>query len=451
MMELKDKRVMVMGLARSGLSAANLLAERGAMVTVSDIKTEEQLPEQLSALAPGIKYELGGHRLESFFASDLIVISPGVPTDHQCLEEARNKGRKVISEIELAYLLTRVPIIAVTGTNGKTTTVHLVKEILSEGGKKVVLAGNVGYPLSQAIREFSGDYEPDYLVAEISSFQLEGIEHFRPYIGAVLNITPDHLDRHPDFSSYVQLKGRLFLNQGPQDYAVLNYDDPVLQDLPCNILSQKLFFSRRAPVEPGIFLQGQEIIFCYRGEKKIVGSLADLRINGAHNQENALAAILIASICQLEPRPIQRALQNFSGLEHRMEMIRGLKGVKFINDSKGTNVGALRKSLEDLMQPVILIAGGKDKGSDFTALTNLVQQKVKELILLGEAREKIASALYNHTNITKVKDLEEAVLTAWNKAQPGDVILLSPACASFDMFRDYVERGNRFKQLVWAL
>lgn len=443
-------RVTVMGMARSGIAAAGLLRSRGAEVLVSEHKPRKDLGTALEDLGPQIEVETGGHRRESFLRADLVVVSPGIPWSHPLLEETRGKGIRVIGELELAYCLSPAPLLAITGTNGKSTTTCLLGEMLRHGGKRVIVAGNIGYPLSQALLD-SASSAPDYLVAEVSSFQLEGVEHFQPHLSLILNLTPDHLDRHGGMAEYARLKQRIYARQCPGDSLILNRDDPIVRDWGGEGPMRRLFFSRWTEVAEGAFLRGKEMIFRSEGKEEAIASLEDLQIPGAHNQENALAALAAASLCGVEAVSIREALSAFQGLEHRMELVRELKGVRFIDDSKGTNLGAVIKSLEGMEAPVILLAGGRAKGGDFTPLRGLVREKVKELFLFGEARQQLRSSLEGSASITEVAHLEEAVLSAWEMACPGDVVLLSPGCASFDQFANYAERGRRFREIVMGL
>ncbi|MDC4224889.1 MAG: UDP-N-acetylmuramoyl-L-alanine--D-glutamate ligase [Candidatus Manganitrophus sp.] len=338
------------------------------------------------------------------------------------------------------------PIIAITGTNGKSTTTTLVGEILKGWGWKVFVGGNLGTPLSEAV---TGTW--DFIVAELSSFQLETIQTFRPRIAALLNVTPDHLDRYPDFQSYQAAKWRMFENQSEGDYAVLNQDDPAV--MPPVLKGSAVSFSRLAIPRRGIYLHWREgeIVSNLWGEPEPIIRVEALKIKGSHNLENAMAAIAVTLLCGCSAEGVRQALMNFKGLPHRMEFVREVRGVKYINDSKGTNVGAVIKSLEGLTVPVILIAGGKDKESDFTPLRELVLKKVKRLILMGEAQEKIARSFSDHPAMERVGSMEQAVERAAAAARSGEIVLLSPGCASFDMFRDYRHRGEVFKQAVEGL
>jgi len=447
-MKIQGKRVLVVGLARTGLAVAGFLRERGAIVSATD--NNPSPPKGVETfLNTGIKVETGRHTLGAFLDAELIILSPGVPTDIPPLVEARNRGIRIISEIELAYQFIHTPIIAVAGTNGKTTTATLLHEVLKAGGKKVFLGGNIGTPL---IEYAKGDQSADYVVAEVSSFQLEGIAHFRPFISILLNITEDHLDRYGDFNEYVVAKMRLFENQGEGDIAIVNMDDPVTRSQISNLKSQIRIipFSTAHVLGKGLYYEDGNILYTFEGGKEAY-PVRDFKLNGMHNIENIMAAIGAARSCDVRRVSILKTIEGFKGLPHRMEFVRTFNGVTYYNDSKGTNIGALRSSLEGQSSPVILIAGGKDKGGDYKALAGIVKERVRLLILLGEARFKIYEALGDLVETILVGSMEEAVDVAHKSAKPGDVVLLSPACSSFDMFRDYQERGERFKELVMKI
>lgn len=448
-MELKGKKVLVVGLARTGLAAVRFLAGQGARVKVSEFKRAEELgPVKETLKDLPVEWETGGHTLPFFLDADLIIVSPGVPLGGNPLAEARRRGIKLISEVELAFRFLRRPLIAITGTNGKTTTTTLVGEMLKASGKLAFVGGNIGNPL---IEFAGGPQTEDWVVAEISSFQLEGTAQFRPRISVLLNITEDHLDRYPDFPGYLQAKGMIFQNQGKEDYALINADDPLTFQFAHRVKSQVILFSAQRPVPVGCFLEGGGITFQGLDGPREHFGLNRLKIRGAHNLENMMAAIAACKICGCPREPLQQAMEKFAGLEHRLEWVREIRGINFFNDSKGTNVGSVVKSLTGFREPVLLIAGGRDKGGDYTPLKKLVTEQVKGMALVGEAKERIFAALGNLTETVKVETLEEAVEWSWSKAVPGDVVLLSPACSSFDMFENYQERGKRFKSLVHKL
>jgi UDP-N-acetylmuramoylalanine--D-glutamate ligase len=446
-MELRGKNIVVVGMARTGIATARFLLDRGGRVTVSEAKPEAQLPAEALTLAQqGVLLETGGHRMETLLGAELIVVSPGVPLDIAPLRAADKSGIEIISEIELAYRFLQTPLIAVTGTNGKTTTTSLLGDLFRHAGKQVFVGGNIGTPL---IAYVSGTQDRDFVIAEISSFQLEGIKSFRPFISVLLNITEDHLDRYQSFADYSAAKGRIFLNQAESDIAVLNYDDPQVREMDRAIRAQKVFFSTRQPLPDGISYNGA-LHLRLRGEDAHI-AIAGAFLAGIHNVENMMAAAAVGFVCGLSLQSMQQALVRFSGLKHRMELVDQIRGVTFYNDSKATNVGAVVKSLESLPAPLVLIAGGKDKGGSYAPLQSLLRQKVKLLILLGEARERMRAELGGEIETVMTASLDEAVHTAFSRSEAGDTVLFSPACSSFDMFTSYEHRGACFKELVSAL
>jgi UDP-N-acetylmuramoylalanine--D-glutamate ligase len=442
--DFKGKRVTVVGLARSGVAAARALHGLGAAVTVTDKKPAGQLTEQIKALGSGgIRLEAGGHPDRVFLEADLIVLSPGVPKMAPILA-AQRRGVKVISELELAWLLSDSPFIGITGTNGKSTVTTLVGLMMKKTGRKMLVAGNIGNALTEDPRLLR---RQDWIVAELSSFQLEDIETFRPRVATILNITQDHLDRYHDIDEYAEAKARVFMNQQKEDFLVLNFDDPLVKALAKRTSATVVPFSRLLRFNPGACMLDGYLLF----NGKRVCRAGEIRIKGVHNLENALAAAAMALCAGADRDAVAAVLREFPGLEHRLEFVRERNGVTYINDSKGTNVGAVVKSVEGFTQPVILIAGGLDKGSDFRPLFNLFRQKVKLLILIGKAAEKMAETLGTATEALFAKTLQDAVRAGAGRALPGDVVLLSPACASFDMFKDFEDRGRQFKEAVMAL
>jgi UDP-N-acetylmuramoylalanine--D-glutamate ligase len=439
--DCKGKRVTVVGLARSGIAAARALHACGAIVTVTDKKPLDQLDAQIQSLgSSAIAVEAGGHPDRIFTEADLIVVSPGVPKIPQIVN-ARQRGVRVISELELAWMFSDAPFAAITGTNGKSTVTTLVGLMLAKAGKKVLVAGNIGTALTEDVSLLSGQ---DWIVAELSSFQLEDIETFRPRIAAILNVTQDHLDRYRNISEYGNAKARIFMNQQKKDFLVLNFDDPLVKPYARRTAATVIPFSRMLRFNPGACVLDGHVMF---NGRRIIHT-DEIRIKGVHNLENALAAAAMSLCAGADSGSVASVLREFPGLEHRLEFVREKDGVTFINDSKGTNVGAVIKSVEGFTNPVILIAGGLDKGSDFSPLRDLFKKKVMLLILIGKAADKMAKAVGTATETVFAKTLQDAVRLAAGRASRGDVVLLSPACASFDMFKDFEDRGRQFKEAV---
>jgi len=448
-MELNGKRVLVVGLGRSGVASALFLKSRGARVTVSDAKSEEQLRDQMPRLLDeGIAVETGGHGERTFREQDLIVVSPGVPIDAEPVLQARSLGRPVIGELELAAQFLKGPIVAITGSNGKTTTTTLTGQIFAAGGWKTLVGGNIGTPAISLVDEASADTA---IVLEVSSFQLETICTFRPQVAVILNITPDHLDRHGAFSSYVDAKARIFENQRADDFAVLNRDDPVCVALAHRTRAAVACFSRKREVEWGAFAREGRIFFRHRGTEREVMPVSEIRLKGAHNLENVLAAVSAGALMGCAIPGIREAVGNFKAVEHRLEYVATIRGVDYYNDSKATNVDATIKALESFSGNIHLILGGKDKGSDYRVLAGLLRQRVKRVYTIGAAAEKIQSQVQAAVSIVPAGTLESALERAASATQPGDIVLLAPACASFDQFQNYEHRGQVFKQLVRQL
>ena len=449
LMELNGKRVLVVGLGRSGVASALFLKAQGARVTVSDAKSQDQLREEIPALLDqGIAVETGGHGERTFQNQDLIVVSPGVPVDAAPIAQARALGQPVIGEIELAAAFLPGPIVAITGSNGKTTTTTLIGEILAAGGLKTLVGGNIGTPAISLVERAT---EETVTVLEVSSFQLETIRSFRPKIGIVLNVTPDHLDRHRTFAAYVDAKARLFENQQAEDFAVLNADDPTCVDLAGGTRAQVFWFSRKREVEQGAFVHKGAVLFRRGGTQQEVMLASEIPLKGAHNLENVLAAVCAGALMGCEAAKIAGAIRNFKAVEHRLEYVATVRGVEYYNDSKATNVDATIKALESFPGNIHLILGGKDKGSDYAVLNDLLRQRVKAVYTIGAAAEKIQSQIKGATNIVPSGTIDVAVKQAAAAAQPGDVVLLAPACASFDQFQNYEHRGRVFKELVLGL
>jgi UDP-N-acetylmuramoylalanine--D-glutamate ligase len=448
-MELTGKRVLVVGLGRSGVASALFLQSRGARVTVSDAKSEDQLREQIPTLLDaGIAVETGAHGERTFRDQDLIVVSPGVPVDAEPLVQARALGQPVIGEIELASQFLPGPIVAITGSNGKTTTTTLVGEILASSGVKTLVGGNIGTPAIS----FADRATPEtVIVLEVSSFQLETISSFRPRVAVVLNVTPDHLDRHRTFAAYVDAKARIFENQQADDFAVLNADDPTCVELAGRTNAQVFWFSREHEVESGAFVRDGQVIFRRDALAQVVLAVSEIPLKGSHNLENILAAVCAGVLMGCVPEKIRRAIVNFKAVEHRLEFVATIGGVEYYNDSKATNVDATMKALQSFPSNIHLILGGKDKGSDYTLLNDLLRERVKSVYTIGAAAEKIQSHIKGATQIVSSGTIESAVKQASATAQPGDIVLLAPACASFDQFQNYEHRGRVFKDLVGRL
>jgi len=447
-MELKDKNILVVGLARTGVAVARFLARAGAQVTVTDMRGEELLAESLGELADlEIGFELGRHVPHTFLMADLIVVSPGVPMDIKPLVMARAQKRRVVSEVELASWFIKAPMVAITGTNGKTTTTTLTGEIFRACGFDTFVGGNIGNPL---IELASSGEAVERVVVELSSFQLEGVESFRPHVAVLLNLTEDHLDRYPGFQEYVDAKLRIFENQGPDDFAVLNMDDPLVAACADRLKARVFPMSRLGELAEGISYQDGFITFSHQGKVLRFGT-EGFRLKGVHNLDNIMASLASALLMRCDGDCAYQAVTTFKGLPHRMEFVAEIGGVAYYEDSKGTNVGSVVKSLESFDSGITLIAGGKDKGGSYQPLAPLVAQRVSHLVLIGEARGRMKEALGSLTDTHLAESLEEAVALAGALTGPGGVVLFSPACSSFDMFKNYEERAERFKAAVRAL
>jgi UDP-N-acetylmuramoylalanine--D-glutamate ligase len=446
--ELEGKRVLVVGLARTGIATALFCAARGARVTASEGRSEADIAETAAKLrAAGVALELGGHREETFLAQDLIIPSPGVPATMGHLESARAAKIPVWSEIEFASRFLSGRLIAVTGSNGKTTTTSLIAHILENAGVPTIVAGNIGTPLISRVTETS---DATVTVAEVSSFQLELIDKFRPNIALLLNITPDHLDRHASLEVYGRAKARLFENQVEADAAILNADDEgPAQFAPAR--PRVFWFSRTKRVARGIFLRDTEIVLRDEGAETVLLRRGDIGLRGEHNVENVLAAAGAAFLAGVSPSAITSGVKSFAGVEHRLEFVAEINGVNYYNDSKATNVDATLKALDAFPGNLIVILGGKDKGGDFTLLREPLRQRAKVALLIGAAAEKIASQIQGAVRIESIGTMERAVSQAAEIAKAGDTVLLAPACASFDQFHNFEHRGRVFKQRVRLL
>jgi UDP-N-acetylmuramoylalanine--D-glutamate ligase len=446
--DLAGKRVLVVGLARTGVVTALFSAAYRATVTATDERPEAELRETAAKLhAAGVKLELGGHVSQSFLNQELIVVSPGVSPKLSALEQARAQGIPVWSEIELAWRFLRGKLIAITGSNGKTTTTSLVAHILQTAAIPTLVGGNIGVPLLALVEN---SLDTTVTVAEISSFQLETIEKFRPEISVLLNLTPDHLDRHTSFEEYASAKMRMFENQLERDFAILNADDPeITRRMPAK--PHIFWFSRQKRVAAGAFLRDGQIFFRNEGSEVALARRDEISLRGEHNVENVLAACAAAYLAGADPTAIANGIKTFRGVEHRLEFVAEISGVQFYNDSKATNVDAAVKAIEAFPGPLVVILGGKDKGSPYTPLRELLHERARLAILIGAAAEKIAEDLGDSVPITLASTLDRAVQVAMQHARPGDTVLLAPACSSFDQFENYERRGRAFKELVASL
>jgi len=446
-LELNGKRVLVVGAGKSGLAVARFLTGMGSRVTVTDTREVDKFGDQLDGLIKsGVSPALGAYPpVRGNF--DLLVMSPGVPLSIAPVVEAGQAGIPVTGELELAYRFARAPIVAITGTNGKTTTTTLVGEIFKDAGYRTLVAGNIGLPL---VDQVEGYGPGDVIVAEVSSFQLETVELFRPKVALILNLTPDHLDRHGDLAGYAAAKGRISMNQKPGDFLVLNHDDETVRQMTGRGNGEVIFFSRRHILEKGVFVQDGSITARRGGVLKPVLEAEKLPLPGAHNLENALAAVAAGWVMGVPGESMAGTLARFSGVSHRLEFVAEIDGVRYVNDSKGTNPDASIKAVESYAGPLVLIAGGKNKGNDFSGFSLAAAPKTRAMVVLGQCAEEMAASAAGAgiTSILRAGSFREAVLLARSAARPGDVVLLSPACASWDMFNSFEERGDLFKQIV---
>ena len=448
MFELKSKRVLVVGLGKSGLAAALFLGRRGALVTVSDMRSAEALASEIPALLEqSIMVETGGHGMLTFRHQDLIVVSPGVSLDTPALAQARSFGTPVIGELELASRFMQGSLLAITGSNGKTTTTALIGAILKAGGLPTLVGGNIGVPLVSLIEQAMPD---TWSVLEVSSFQLETTEKFHPRIAVILNITPDHLDRHGTFENYALAKERIFAVQDMNDAVVLNADNPRAAAAAARAKSKVYWFSARHEVSHGAWVRDGRVVFRAHEGAAVEDIMAreGIRLKGAHNVENVLAAACAARLAGVPADVVREAIENFESVEHRLEYVATVKGVQFYNDSKATNVDATAKAVEAFPGGIHLILGGKDKGSDYTSLTELLKERVRVVYTIGSAAAKIESQLRGVVPLRSCETLEAAVAAAANEARAGEVVLLAPACSSFDQFENYEHRGREFQKLV---
>jgi len=448
MMELKGKKVLVVGLGKSGLAAALFLRHQGAQVTVSDIRSAESLAKEIPALLDeGIMVEAGGHGLLTFRRQDVIVVSPGVPLETAELVQARNVGRPIIGELELAARFLKGKILAITGSNGKTTTTALAGEILKAAGYRTLVAGNIGVPVVGLIEQSTED---TWSVLEVSSFQLESTEQFHPAIGVILNITPDHLDRHGTFENYAMAKERIFARQDENDSLVVNADDERTEAAAVRSQAPVYWFSAKHSVSPGAFQERGWVVYraVHQGSIERVMPVNKIPLKGQHNVENVLAAVCAARLARVPAETIAGAVEKFQAVEHRLEFVAAINGVEYYNDSKATNVDATAKAIAAFAGGIHLILGGKDKGAPYAPLERLLRERVRTVYTIGAAAGRIESELRGIAPIQSCETLANAVKAAAAAARPGEVVLLAPACSSFDQFENYGERGRIFKQLV---
>lgn len=443
-MQLKNNKILVMGLARTGVACCRFLAGRGASVTATDMRDEAALSAVVEELAPaGVRFVLGRHDEADFLGSDLIVVSPGVPMDHPLLTLATGAGREIVSEIELASRFIDAPLVAITGTNGKTTTTTLCGEIFKASGFRTYVGGNIGDPLIEA------DLQVERVVVEVSSFQMEWINSFRPKVAALLNISEDHLDRYATYQDYINAKLRMFENQTAEDFAVLNMDDPLVWHCAKELKARVFPFSRKHELAEGIYCIDREIVCRHDGVESRFPT-AGFKLQGVHNLENIMAALACSLLLGCAADKSLACVRDFGALHHRMEFVREVNGVGYYEDSKATNVGSVVKALESF-DNISLIAGGKDKGGSYEPMAALVKERVRHLILIGEAAERMEEELGSLTDTRMAASMEDAVRLAAELTESGGTVLMSPACSSFDMFRDYEERANAFIAAVRGL
>jgi UDP-N-acetylmuramoylalanine--D-glutamate ligase len=452
MMDFRGKNVLVLGLARSGAAVARLLHSQGARVTVNEVKKREQLGPEVDELeGRGISLVLGDHPDDIVNSSlDLIVKNPGIPYSAAPVRKALALGIPVVTEVEIAYLFCKAPILGITGSNGKTTTTTLTGQILEEAGLQPVVAGNIGRALSEIVPSVRDD---QWVVAELSSFQLMGTQQFRPRVGVLLNIYEAHLDYHGTLSAYREAKSRLFANQQPDDIAVLNADQPLVLELTPSIRARLFPFSRCQVLEEGVFVREGKVMVRRDGREQVVCLVSEIALPGEHNLENALAAVAASLSVGAEPEAVRAVLMRFRGVEHRLEYVCTKEGVDYYNDSKATNSQAALRAITSFSRRVVLIAGGLDRGDDFHALIPALQKHVKAVVALGQSAEKflLAAEKAGIPRRVRVSGIEEAVHVAKSLAEAGDIVLLSPACASWDQYRSFEERGRIFKQAVHTM
>jgi UDP-N-acetylmuramoylalanine--D-glutamate ligase len=445
-MDIKNKNITIVGARKSGIGAAKLIKHFGGIPFVSDSNSKENLKEFIEILKKeGISYEINGHT-EKVYQSDLIVVSPGVPSDAKIILEAGKRGIEIISEIELAYKYCKGKIIAITGTNGKTTTTSLCEHVFRNAGTKTYAAGNIGLAFSEIVLDVKED---EAVALEVSSFQLDLIDKFKPSIGMILNITPDHLNRYQNkLENYINSKLRIYKNQDELDFLILNKDDKIILSSDIKPKSRIYYFSLNEELENGCYLKNNNIIYQENGKELFKCSINDINLKGEHNYANAMAVIIAAKIFGLDNKKIKLALGDFQGVEHRLEFVREINGVKFINDSKATNIDSVWYALRSFNNPIFLILGGQDKGNDYNQIKELVKEKVKKIYAIGSSSDKIFNFFHSLVKVEIQPSLESVVAAANKEARKNDIVLLSPACASFDMFQNYEHRGIVFKEAV---
>lgn len=450
-MQIKGKKVLVIGAAVTGVPVVKEMSRLGADITLNDFKKEDELIEVIAEIEQiPIRLVTGGHPVELAEVCDFVVVSPGVPLDIPLVKRAKAMGKEVISEIELAFRLTSTPIAAITGTNGKTTTTALLGEIMKADKRKTFITGNIGRAM---ILEVENSKPEDVFVLEVSSFQLESTAAFKPKVAAILNITPDHLNRHKTMEKYIEAKCKVFINQDEKDYTILNGDDPETSRLAVRPKSKVLLFSRKKEVDQGAYLENDYIVIKVGNNKETIIHKDRIYIPGNHNLENSLAAALMAYCMGVRPSVIADTLESFKGVEHRIEYVEEIEGVIYYNDSKGTNTDASIKAVEAMKRPTLIIAGGYDKGSEYDDFIEVFGDIIKHMVLIGKTADKLEETARRHgfVNIHRAKDLRDAVIKCHMLSGPGDCVLLSPACASWDMFSNYEERGRLFKEYVREL
>ena len=448
-MDLQDKKVVIIGAGKTGLATARFLSDQGARIALTDAKPAADWKDAVAAvMPPGAPWSAVPYGPGCLDGADLVVPSPGIYPANQILVEALGRGIPIVSELELAFRFLKTPLVAITGTNGKTTVTTLIGEILRAAGKQVFVGGNIGAPL---IGYTEGPQKADWAIVEVSSFQLQWADTFRPHIALLLHVTSDHVDYHGSFAAYRSVKEGIFARQAARDLAILNADDAGTASLAGRLAARVECFRSSGAVDRGMFLAGDRLIHCLPSGEREEYPRGMIRIPGLHNVENVMAAILATRECGCAPATIQKAVEGFSGIAHRIEYAGEKDGVAFYDDSKGTNVGAVMRAIEGFSRPIVLLIGGRDKEGDFGALVPLIRKRVRQVVLFGEAREKINALLGGATATTIVPTLKEAVAAAWGLAHPGDIVLLSPGCASFDEFTDYKARGRAFQKWVGQL